>query len=336
MIKRRTLLAAAAALPFAPALAQTAPQRVGSIRRLDPALDALIDVDSPIEMLASGYQWAEGPVWVKAGDFLLFNDVPQNTMWRWCTKYGAQLFLKPSGLAGPVPEGIREAGANGLTLDAQGQLIIADSGSRTVARLTLPGKQRSVLADRFEGKRFNSPNDVTVHKSGAIYFTDPPYGLKDGDTSPLKELAINGVYRLAPDGKVALIDGSLKRPNGIDLSPDGSTLYVAMSDEARPHVLAYTLDANGMAGTPRLFRDMSADLAAGLPGLPDGMTVHRDGPVFASGPGGIHVLSPEGKPLGLISTGKATANCAFGEDGRSLFLTSSDMLCRVRIKTRGI
>lgn len=335
---RRTLLAAAASLPFAgSALAQGQPKRVGSIRRHDSALDALIDVDSPIEVLATGYHWAEGPVWVPAGDFLLFNDVPQNMMWRWCKKYGAQLFLKPSGLAGAVPEGIREAGANGLAIDAQGQLILADSGTRVVSRVTLPGKARTVLADRFEGKRFNSPNDVSVHKSGAIYFTDPPYGLKDGDTSPLKELDINGVYRLAPDRGVALIDGSHKRPNGVDLSPDGKTLYVALSDEARPQVLAYSLGPDGMAtGAPRLFRDMAADLAAGLPGLPDGMTVHRDGPVFASGPGGIHVLSPEGKALGLISTGKATANCAFGEDGKSLFLTSSDMLARVRIRTRGI
>jgi gluconolactonase len=185
---------------------------------------------------------------------------------------------------------------------------------------------RTVLADRFEGKRFNSPNDLTITPSGAIYFTDPPYGLKDADASPLRELDYCGLYRLAPDGSLALLDRTHRRPNGVALSPDGRTLYLALSDEKRPEVLAYALDDKGMPMSQALFRNMRPQLAAGLPGLPDGIKVDASGHVFATGPGGVHICTPQGQLLGIVGTGKAVANCCIGEDGTHLFMTSSDML----------
>jgi gluconolactonase len=333
-ITRRTALAGMAALPFLSGGVRAA--NVGSITRFDPALDAVLDVNTPIEVLATGYKWAEGPVWVKRGGYLLFSDVPANIVYRWKQGEAVVPFLDPSGLVGPIPAGIREAGANGMAVDANGRLILADSGTRAITAVDLATKRRTILADRYAGKRFNSCNDVVIGKNGAIYFTDPPYGLAEGDTSPLKELGFNGVYLRTADGTVRLIDDKLKRPNGIALCPKKTTLYVAMSDEARPQILAYPLDAAGMPrAAPTVFHDFSEPLARKLPGLPDGLKVDKAGCVFASGPGGIYVLSPRGKALGLIATGKATANCAFGEDGKTLFLTSSDMLARVRLKTAG-
>jgi len=333
-ITRRAALAGMAALPFAPALARA--DTVGGITRFDPALDAVVDVGTPIDVLGTGFKWAEGPVWVKKGGFLLFSDVPANIAHRWKQGQAIAPFLNPSGLQGPIPAGIREAGSNGMVVDDAGRLIIADSGTRAIAAVDLATKRRTILADRYEGKRFNSCNDVVIGRSGALYFTDPPYGLTDGDASPLKELPFNGVYRREPDGKIRLIDDTLSRPNGIGLCPKKTTLYVAMSDAARPHILAYPLDAAGMPrAKPTIFHDFSEPLSRKLPGMPDGLKVDKAGRLFASGPGGIYVLSPEGKALGLIATGKAAANCAFGEDGRTLFITSSDMLARVRLKTPG-
>ena len=332
-VSRRTVLAGMAALPLTAGLARGA--SVGGIRQFDSALAAVIDVNAPIEVIASGYKWAEGPVWVKQGGYLLFSDVPANINYRW--KSGkAEPFMNPSGLAGPIPPAIREAGSNGMVVDAKGRLIVADSGSRCVATVDLKTRKKTILADRYEGKRFNSCNDVALHGNGTIYFTDPPYGLADGDTSPLKELDFNGVFRIDPEGQVNLVANDLSRPNGVGVSPDQQTLYVSMSDEKRPHILAYPLDIEGGASDePKILCDFSAELAQKLPGLPDGMKVSRTGHLFASGPGGMYILSPEGKKLGLISTGKAIANCCFGEDGKTLFLTSSDMIAKVKLKISG-
>jgi len=333
IVGRRPLIAGLAASVMAGRLVAQAPapKLAAGVMRLDPELDRIVAADAGLELLGQGYRWAEGPVWVADGGYLLFNDVPANAMHRWTRARGVEPFLSPSGLQGPVPAGVREAGANGLAIDGRGGLIDADSGTRAVVRVDLRTKQRTVLADRFEGKRFNSPNDVAVARDGAIYFTDPPYGLADGDTSSLREQAVNGVYRLGRDGQVRLLDGSHKRPNGVGLSPDGRTLYLSLSDEARPEVLAYALDARGMPTGRRVFRDMRAEFARGWPGLPDGMDVGADGTVFASGPGGIHICTPEGRLLGIVATGKAVANACVGEGGRSLFLTSSDALYRVAL-----
>ncbi|GAA4769433.1 SMP-30/gluconolactonase/LRE family protein [Stakelama sediminis] len=340
MWNRRSLLAAATAFPTAACaagLAGSPHKTTGKVTRFDPRLDAILDASAPIEVLTTGHQWVEGPTWVGDGGYLLYSDVPKNQMWRWSEGSGDTLFLQPSGLAGPVPPTVREAGSNGLYYAGGTTVLMADSGTRAVARLDLATKKKTILAGRYQGKRFNSCNDLVLSRTGAIYFTDPPYGLTDGDKSPLKELDFNGVYRLTPDGQVTLID-KLTRPNGVGLSPDERTLYISVSDEKRPVLLTYPLGADGLpSGAPATLRNFAQEADSGAPGLPDGMTVHKDGWLFASGPGGMYILSPQGAKLGLIATGKPIANCCFGgSDGRMLYMTSSDMVLRMPVRAAGI
>lgn len=323
MIARRTVLAGLACLPVT-AIASPAP--AGFVERLSPRFDALVPPSAKVERVATGFRWAEGPVWVTQGDYLLFSDPPANIVYRWHAKDGVRPFLSPAGFQGKIPPTVREAGLNGMAIGLSGRLLAADSGTRAIVEIDLATRKRRILADRFDRKRFNSPNDLCVAPSGIIYFTDPTYGLADGDTSPLRELDHNGLYALLPDGKVILLDGGHKRPNGVAITPDGRTLYVTLSDESQPEVRAYRLGDDGMPTGQHLFCDMRADLARGRPGLPDGIKVIRDGHVIATGPGGVHVLSQEGERLGIIGTGKAVANCCLGKDGASLFLTSSDSL----------
>jgi len=332
-LDRRGLLGAGLALSAVAVLPARAAEVTPRIRRLAPGLDRIVDANAPIETIATGIQWAEGPVWVPKGEFLLFSDPPANVMRKWCRKNGLREFLRPSGLANPDPKLVREAGSNGLALDDRGGLIIADSGSRAVIRYDFESKTRTTLADRYQGQRFSSVNDVHVARNGAIWFTDPPYGLVDGDSSPLKEAGQNGVYRRDPGGAVTLIDGTLTRPNGIALSPDEKRLFVSVSDEQAPCVMVYDLDARGMPGASRVWLDARPMLPA--PGLPDGMKIAADGTHFQSVPGGMGVFTPDAEPLGLIETGFPIANCAFGEDGRSLFLTANDRVLVVRLRIDG-
>ena len=327
-IDRRGFIAAGAALVATPSFAAAAAPEV---RRLSPALDRIIAPGSIVETIATGIRWAEGPLWVP-GTGLLFSDPPANLMRLWTPKGGAVPFLSPSGAAGTDPKLVREPGSNGLALAHDGALLIANSGGRSIDRVDLKTRQRRVVADRFEGARFNSPNDLHVARSGAIYFTDPPYGFADGDTSPLKEAKQNGVYRWSPDGKVALIDGTLTRPNGVALSPDEHRLYVSVSDDTAPRIMIYDLDSHGLPTASRVWLDAAPMRVGNAPGLPDGMKVARNGTVFCSVPGGMMVLSPKAEPLGLIVSGKAIANCAFGEDGATLFMTASDRILRLRLR----
>ncbi len=237
MTSRRMFLAGLASLPVGARLGAAVAAPIGSIRRLDPELDRIVAPSASVTVLARGYKWAEGPVWAPRDNCLLFNDPPSNILYRWRPKDGVRPFLSPSGLQGPVPPGIREPGLNGLAIDSSGALIAADSGTRAIVRIDLRTRARTILADRFQGKRFNSPNDLCVAPSGMIYFTDPPYGLTDGDRSALRELEHCGLYALGPDGALSLLDGSHRRPNGVAVSPDGRTLYLALSDEQRPEVL---------------------------------------------------------------------------------------------------
>jgi gluconolactonase len=331
----------AAALLVASAGAAAAQHRsyphVGRIERLSPRFDALVDPAVPIEKLGEGYRWSEGPVWVRRGNYLLFSDVPANRMYRWSEGAGVSVFLEPSGLAGPVPATLREAGSNGLIAGPGNSILMADSGSRAIARLDLATRRKTFLATTFQGRRFNSPNDLVLARSGAIYFTDPPYGLAGLDGSPLKEQPVNGVYRLDPDGRVTLIDGDLSFPNGILLSPDGRTLYVANSDPRRAIWMAYRLDASGNVVSRRLLADVTAEVARERPGLPDGMAIDARGNLFASAPGGILVMAPDGTLHGRIETGQPISNCTFGgADGRTLYLTSNNMIARLRTRTRGL
>ncbi|WP_238941040.1 SMP-30/gluconolactonase/LRE family protein [Sphingomonas beigongshangi] len=330
---RRLVLGAALAMAAAPgaSAAAFAPR----IRRLAPHFDRFVSPDARIEVVATGIRWAEGPVWVDAGSYLLFSDPPANVVRRWRPGGRATPFLTPSGLANPDPTITREPGANGLAIDRRGRLLIANSGGRSIDRLDLGTMTREVLVDRFEGKRFNSPNDLHVARDGTIYFTDPPYGLQDPDRSAAREMSVNGVYRRGADGTVTLIDDSLTRPNGIALSPDEHRLYVSVSDETAPRILVYDLDERGRPSRSRVLLDARPMQGPEAPGLPDGMKVARDGALVCSVPGGMMFLSPDAEPLGLISIGAPIANCAFGEHGGALYLAASDRILRLPLKHMG-
>ena len=306
------------------------------IDRWDPAMDAIVPKDWKIEKLAEGFGWAEGPIWVKSGGYLLFTDVPGNKMWKWSPKSGLEKFLDPSGAAAPDPAVWREAGANGITkLDAR-TILYADTGNRVIQTLDLATKRKTAVATTYDGKKFSSPNDVIRMKNGVMFFTDPPYGFKKFDAAPEKEQPFNGVYRRAADGSVTLIEKELVRPNGVALSPDESILYVTQSEPTKAIINAYTLDKAGNVTGRKLFLDVTDLVSNDAPGLPDGITVAADGTVFTSGPGGILVISKDGKRLGRINDGKPTANCKFGDDGRTLYLTSKDMIARIRLNVKGV
>ena len=336
MLTSMRIALVAASIAFAHlAAAASEPLASGKITRYDPALDAIIAADATVEKLAEGFTWAEGPAWIDAGRYLLFTDVPRNIMYRWTPAKGAEVFLEPSGYSGPPISGVREAGANGLFADGPGFLLLADSGTRAIVRLNLETRQRQTLVANYQGKRLNSPNDVIRTRDGTVFFTDPPYGLSNLDASPLKEQKVNGVYRIGRNGAAELVDGDLTFPNGLALSPDQRTLYVSNSDKKKPIWMAYSLNERGEVSGKRVFADATDLIGDATPGSPDGLKVAASGHLFASAPGGVLIMSPEGKRLGRIETGDAIANCAFGDDGRTLYLTSHKILARVKLKVSG-
>ena len=304
----------------------------GSVERLDSALDALLDVEARAEEVCTGFIWSEGPVWRNGA--LFFSDVPANILYRWRPGSAkAELFLEPSGGIPSNPDFV-EAGSNGLALDSEGRLLLCQSGGRRVVRLEENDHTEVVLADRFEGRRFNNPNDLVCHSSGAVYFSDPSYGFKGHEASPLREMPWNGVYRIALDRTVDLLIRDLPVPNGLAFSPDERTLYVAVSDSRLPRVMAFDVRADGLLGTGRLFFDAVPLVKRGLQGTCDGLKVDIRGNVFTTAPGGLAVLSPEGKLLGTILLGVAS-NCAWGGDGSTLYITADDLVCRIQTATHG-
>jgi len=319
----------------APAAAQS--KESMRIERLDPALDRLIDVNAKIEILAEGYDWSEGPVWVKEGGFLLFSDVPKNVVHRWKQGEGAKPYLTPSGYTGSVPRG-GETGSNGLTLDREGRLVLAQHGDRRVARmdapLSAPKPSFTTLADRYQGARFNSPNDLVFKSNGDLYFTDPAYGMEKQWDDPRREMNYAGVFRRSAAGEVTLLTREMTRPNGLAFSPDEKRLYIAQSDQNAAIWRVFDVKADGTLENSRVLFDATA-MTKTRRGLPDGLKIDVDGNLWATGPGGVLIISPEGKHLGTIATGQATANCAWGDDGRTLYITADMYLMRVRVKTKG-
>ncbi len=324
---------------------QSRPSRreLGEVERRSPTLDALVDPSARFEVLAEGFEWSEGPLWIpEDGGYVIFSDIPPNRVMKWQRGRGLSVYLEQSGYLGPTPRpghiAPDEPGSNGLLLDPSGRLVLCQHGARQVGRMTAPlsapAPRYEAVADAFGGKRFNSPNDAAYHRNGDLYFTDPPYGLTRKMQDPEKDLPFQGVYRCGKDGEVTLLTKDLSRPNGVAFSPDYRTLYVANSDPKRAVWMAFPMRADGTLGQGRVLFD-ATPLVGSLKGLPDGLKVDRLGNLFATGPGGVLVLTPSGEHLGTLRTDEATSNCAFGEDGRSLFVTADRYLLRIRLETTG-
>lgn len=304
----------------------------GSIERLDPGLDKLLGRDARLERLVGKFDWSEGPTWLANEKSIVFSDVPRNSIYMWNEQDRLSLFSYQSGYTGTIARG-GEPGSNGLTTDSQGRLVLCEHGDRRVARLEKDGTKTTIV-DRFEGKRFNSPNDLCYDSKGNLFFTDPSYGLEGRNNDPKKEIPFNGVYRYSKDGKLTLLTRDMTYPNGIALSPDEKTLYVAQSDPQKAIWMAFDLKEDGTIANGRVFFD-STSMVAGRKGLPDGMKVDKDGNLWATGPGGVLIFTPQGKHLGTIMTGEATGNCAWGEDGSTLYVMADMWLCRIRTNTKG-
>lgn len=308
---------------------------MGEVVRMDPALDALLAPDAKLEVLAGGLNWSEGPVWSKELSAVLFSDVPENHVLKWKQGEGMSVYLKPSGFTGILPYS-REPGSNGLTFNARGELCSCEHGDRRISVLTKGGGKRTI-ADNFEGKRFNSPNDLCFDAAGNLYFTDPPYGLPKGpEDTATRELSWNGVYRVSVDGKVTLLTKEMTFPNGIALSPDNKILYVAQSDGKAAVWKAFSLQADGTLGPSKVIADVTSMSQSGkYKGGCDGMKVDQQGNLWATGPGGVHVMTPQGKLLGRIETFMPSGNCCFGDDGSVLYICADAFLCRIRTKVKG-
>ncbi len=313
---------------------------IGEVIRYDKSLDNLLSQDAQIEVLTSGFAWAEGPVWVPdekklGGGYVLFSDIPNNRVVQWVEGEGGSTWLQPSGYTGATPYG-GEPGCNGLLLDSQGQLISCEHGDRRLSVMTKNGGKRTIV-DNYQGKRLNSPNDACFGPGGeTIYFTDPPYGLPKRFDDPRRELDYCGVYRVDKEGEAELLTTEMTRPNGIAFSPDYKTLYVAQSDPKAAIWKSFPVKEDGTLGEGKIFHDATQAFKDGLPGLPDGLKVDKQGNIWATGPGGVYVFSPEGKVLGRISTGEKTANCGWGgKDGSVLYITADMYLCRIQTLTSG-
>lgn len=303
-----------------------------AVVRLDPRLDQIVPPDAVLEKIADGYIWAEGPVWNRNGNYLLFSDVPKNRIIKWKAGEAPSVYLESSGYTGSEPFTGREPGSNGLTFDKQGRLVFCQHGDRSISRLEKDGT-RTKLVEKYEGKRLNSPNDLIYKSNGDLYFTDPPYGLPKTFDDPNKELPFQGVYRLSSNGKLTLLTKDIKAPNGIAFSPDEKKLYVA--DSATAQWFVFDVMKDGTLAPGKVLFDGSKE-SKGRLGAADGLKVDAFGNIFAAAPGGLFILSPDGALLGRFDLGTPTGNCAWGEDGSTLFITSNTLVYRIRLKTKGV
>ena len=300
----------------------------GTVDRIDPRVDALVPIGAIIQKLASGFAFTEGPVWDQRNNQLYFSDLRSNAIHTWNDEAGLGTYLQPvfEGDAGHP-----SVGSNGLNMDSQGRLLLMEHGNRVVSRIESDGS-RTVLVDQYRGMRLNSPNDSAWHSNGWLYFTDPPYGLAQQENDPARELEYNGIYRLSPEGEIQLLESDQTRPNGIAFSPDQRTLYVANSDGAEKVWYAYDVMNDGTISNPRIFYDVNDQDTVGAA---DGMKVDVSGNIFATGPGGVWIFSPEGDHLGTIRPEEVPANVAWGDDGSTLYMTARTGLYRIRLNTRG-
>ena len=307
----------------------------GTFLRLDPTFSEIVPMDTVLEKVAEGFKFIEGPVWLGGPQGrLLFSDIPANTVYSWSDTEGVGVFLKPVTAANSDTGGT--GGSNGLALDAQGRLILCEHGNRRVSRLETDGS-RTTLADRFNDRRLNSPNDIIFHSSGTAFFTDPPYGLNGQDESPVKEQAHNGIYRLDVDGTVTLLSAAQTRPNGIGLSPDENTLYVANSDwPFSTKLMSYPILDDLTLGDATVFFDAKGLSDLAYSGTTDGLTLDQSGNIYASGPGGVIILNKKGQHLGTIKLNEVAANVGWGDGGKTLYITASTSLYRIKLTAEGL
>ena len=319
---------------FSPSFAQQEKKVKYEIERWDDRLDAVTGSGIQLDVLAEGLDWTEGPLWIEEHQMLLFCDIPPNRIYKWTEEGGAELYLTPSGYTQDTPRG-GEVGSNGLLLDPDGHLVLCQHGDRRMARmdapLDAPKPTYVTLADNYQGKKFNSPNDAVYKSNGDLYFTDPPYGLEKNVNDPLKEIPFQGVYRLSADGEVTLLLDSLTRPNGIAFLPDEKTILIANSDPGKVHWYAYDVDDEGLLQNGRIFFDAS-EASKSAPGMPDGLKVDNQGNVFATGPGGIWIFNTAGEALGRIRIHQLVSNVSLGNDGREIYATADGEVIRIRLR----
>lgn len=309
-------------------------QSMGTFERLDPAFDNIVSADATIDIIAEGYDWSEGPLWVGSKNMLLFSDVPKNTIYQWTEKDGAKVYLTPSGFMGTTSNS-PEPGSNGLLLDDEENLILCQHGDRRLALMNAPIDQPKAdftsIADKYQGKRFNSPNDATFYNYN-FYFTDPPYGLAKQEEDASKEIPFQGVYVAPAEGDVKLITDSLTRPNGIAFLRNKKTLIVANSDSGKAAWYAFDLTEDDSVTNARVFYDVTENAKTEM-GLPDGLKVDSNNTIFASGPGGVWIFNGDGKVLGRIRiNGVPVSNCALSSDEKTLFLTADSYILRVKLR----
>lgn len=300
---------------------------------LDSRFERLLSPDTPLEILAEGFTWVEGPVWRSDDNTLAFSDIPDNSVFIWKAGKPATRLLHPSGYSGMTRFGGAEPGSNGLTLDAMGRLVLCQHGDRRIARLESNG-QLTVLADRYQGRRLNSPNDLVFKSNGDLYFTDPPFGLPKQFDDPSKELSFQGVYRLTPQGRLDVIIQDIVAPNGLAFSSDEKKLYVTDVNPKRAAWLVYDVLGDGTVTNGRVFADATPWRKDPYFG-PDGIKVDKDGNVWGARPGGINTFAPDGDLVGMIETGMPTSNLNWGEDGSILFITGGSTVYRLKTTTRG-
>lgn len=305
---------------------------VGEIEVVDDRINSIVPSGARPELIADGFDWSEGPLWLKEQKLLIWSDVPTNRIYQWDGDT-VSVYLEPSGYTGSKPRG-GEMGSNGLLLDADNRLVLCQHGDRSLARmdasLSSPTASFTTLADNFEGMKFNSPNDAAFGTNGNLYFTDPPYGLEQQMIDSLKETEFQGVYRISPEGEVFLMTKNLTRPNGIAFSKDYKKCYVSNSDPERAVWMVYDVDQDGNLTNESVFFDATS-IVKDNNGLPDGMKVNEKGILFATGPGGVFVFTPQGEHLGTIKSGAPISNCAFNDDESVLFMTSDAMILKIEL-----
>lgn len=308
---------------------------IGQLEKYEAGLDSILSLGAEAEVLATGFDWSEGPLWLEDLQTLIFSDVPRNKIYQWTALKGAQVYLEPSGYTKEMPSDSGESGSNGLTLDTDGNLLICQHGNRSVVRMESGLDKASpifkVLAKDYKGKRLNSPNDLVVNGDGEIFFTDPPYGLpSQSDQDPAKELAWNGIYKINKNGNLILLTDSISRPNGISLFPGEKQLLVANSDATKPNWYLWDIVDDSLKNG-RIFYSLEG-YDKNMPGLPDGLKMDQRGNVYASGPGGIYFFNKEGKKLGLFRLDYPASNVTLSDDEQTLYITNDDYVLRLEMR----